>query len=60
MPFSIIRKFDEDVKKNTEMPEECVKELQNLEKCGDKKDECTEFYNVWIKCVEKSKSERKD
>ena len=51
MPFSIIKKFDEDVKKDTEMPEECVKELQNHEKCGDKKDECTEFYNVWIKCV---------
>jgi len=59
MPFSIIKKIDHDSQKANGMSDKCVKELQNLEKCSDKKEDCTEFYNAWIKCNEQPILERK-
>ena len=39
MPFSIIKKIDHDSQKANGMSDKCVKELQNLEKCSDKKED---------------------
>ena len=67
MPFSILRKMDEDIKKDIKknikkeekMSDKCVKELQNLEKCNNENKDCTDIFNLWIKCNEQPILERK-
>ena len=62
MPFSILKKMDEDFKKEqkvSENSEMCVKELQNLEKCTNENKDCTDLFNLWIKCNEQPELEKK-
>ena len=59
MPFSILNKMDEDIKKAREMSDKCVKELQNLEKCNNENKDCADIFNLWIKCNEQPIPERK-
>ena len=63
MPFSILKKMDEDIKKDInneqKMSDKCVKELQNLEKCNNENKDCTDIFNLWIKCNEQPNLERK-
>ena len=62
MPFSILKRMDEDFKKQhkvSENSEMCVKELQNLEKCNNENKDCTDIFNLWIKCNEQPILERK-
>ena len=51
--------MDEDIKKAREMSDKCVKELQNLEKCTNENKDCTELFDLWIKCNEQPIPERK-
>ena len=63
MPFSILKRMDEDFKKeqkNSKNSEMCIKELQNLEKCNDEKKDCTDLFSIWLKCNEKPLPERKN
>lgn len=53
MPFSILKKFDEDIKKQIYISKNCVKEFNEYEKCLNEKKECVDFFNIWIKCNEK-------
>ena len=50
MSLSIIKKFDEDIRKSQKASEKCIKELQNLEKCNNENKDCTDLFNLWIKC----------
>lgn len=63
MPFSILKKMDEDIKKDInneqKMSDKCVKELQNLEKCNNENKDCTDLFSLWIKCNEQPILERK-
>lgn len=63
MPFSILKRMDEDFKKEqkkSKNSEICIKELQNLEKCNDEKKDCTDLLSIWLKCNEKPLPERKN
>ena len=67
MSLSIVKKFDEDILKNMKISEKCIKELQNLEKCNNENKDCTNLFNLWIKCNDiptiqnkNEKLERKD
>ena len=62
MPFSILKRMDDDFKKeqkNSKNSEMCIKELQNLEKCNDEKKDCTDLFSIWLKCNEKPELEKK-
>ena len=60
MPFSIVKKIDEDIKKDKKMSEMCEKEFKEYQNCVDNKKECTDLFQVWMKCNEKPHPERKD
>ena len=63
MPFSILKKMDEDFKKEqkvSEKPEMCEKEFKEYQNCVDNKKECTDLFEIWMKCNEKPLPERKD
>ena len=62
MPFSILKRMDEDFKKEqkvSENSEMCVKELQNLEKCNNENEDCTDLFTIWMKCNEQPELEKK-
>ena len=41
------------------MSDKCIKELQNLEKCNNENKDCTDLFNLWIKCNEQPELEKK-
>ena len=54
MPFSILRKMDEDlIKYNQSLY--CMEELNKYHKCleDNPKQECMDLFELWIKCNEK-------
>ena len=59
MPFSILKRMDEDFRKQQKMSDKCIKELQNLEKCNNENKDCTDLFNLWIKCNEQPELEKK-
>ena len=60
MPLSIVKKFDEDIKKQREISEMCANEFKEYQKCIDEKKECIDLFTIWMKCNEKPLPERKN
>tara|TARA_B100000212_G_scaffold251973_1_gene192961 strand:- start:1018 stop:1200 length:183 start_codon:yes stop_codon:yes gene_type:complete len=60
MPFSILKKLDEDINKQRKITEMCKKEFKEYQTCLDENKECTDFFNIWIKCNEQPLPDKKN